>query len=55
MKSYKSGKLPQAVQVIPQSLEWEELLMLTSPETWSPNVSYEATKIFSSKMNEKMV
>jgi len=48
MKSYKSGKLPKAFKIIPQTQNWEELLFLTSPDTWSPHSTYEATKIFAS-------
>mmetsp|Transcript_6643 Transcript_6643/g.11178 ORF Transcript_6643/g.11178 Transcript_6643/m.11178 type:complete len:127 (+) Transcript_6643:466-846(+) len=46
MRSYKSGKLPKAFKIIPQTQNWEELLILTNPDSWSPNASYEATKIF---------
>jgi essential nuclear protein 1 len=40
LKSYKSGKLPKAFKIIPQTQNWEELLILTSPETWSPNATF---------------
>merc|ERR1719491_2876271 len=55
MKTYRSGKLPKAFKVIPLVANWEELLFLTSPHTWSPNATYEATKIFASNLNGKMV
>lgn len=48
MKSYKSGKLPKAFKIIPQTQNWEDLLALTDPASWSPNSSYEATKMFCS-------
>lgn len=48
MKSYKSGKLPKAFKIIPQTQNWEELLMLTNPDTWSSHSNFEATKIFCS-------
>lgn len=51
MKTYRSGKLPKAFKVIPLVANWEELLFLTSPHTWSPNATYEATKIFASNFN----
>ena len=51
MKSYKSGKIPKAFKIIPQTANWEELLFLTSPESWSPHSTYQATKIFASQMN----
>lgn len=55
LKNYKSGKLPRAFKVIPMVQNWEDLLFLTKPETWSPNATYEATKIFASNMNAKLV
>jgi len=54
MKTYRSGKLPKAFKVIPLVANWEELLFLTSPHSWSPNASYEATKIFASNLNSNM-
>ena len=54
MKSFKSGKLPKAFKIIPQTQNWEELLILTNPEGWSAHSSYEATKIFCSQLNAKM-
>jgi essential nuclear protein 1 len=54
MRSYKSGKLPKAFKIIPQTQNWEELLMLTNPDSWSAHSSFEATKIFCSQLNAKM-
>ena len=54
MKTFRSGKLPKAFKVIPLVSNWEELLFLTSPHNWSPNATYEATKIFASNLNAKM-
>jgi essential nuclear protein 1 len=31
MKSFKSGKLPKAFKIIPNTANWEELLFLTNP------------------------
>jgi essential nuclear protein 1 len=36
LKTYRSGKLPKAFKVIPMVNNWEDLLVLTSPEKWSP-------------------
>jgi len=55
MRSFKSGKLPKAFKIIPQTQNWEELLFLTNPEMWSPHSSFEATKIFASNFNAKLV
>ena len=46
LSRYKSGKLPKAFKIIPTLPQWEELLSLTRPESWTPNACYEATKIF---------
>lgn len=54
MKTYRSGRLPKAFGVIPMVQNWEELLFLTEPHKWSPNATYEATKIFASNLNERM-
>ena len=54
MRSYKSGKLPKAFKIIPQTQNWEELLMLTNPARWSPHSHYQAAKIFSSQFNNKL-
>ena len=54
MKTYRSGKLPKAFKIIPMVANWEELLFLTQPHSWSPNATSEATKIFASNFNSKM-
>lgn len=54
MRSYKSGKLPKAFKIIPQTQNWEELLMLTNPAKWSAHSHFQATKIFSSNFNSKL-
>ena len=46
LSRYKSGKLPKPFKIIPTLPQWEELLSLTRPESWTPNACYEATKIF---------
>lgn len=46
LSRYKSGKLPKPFKIIPTLPQWEELLSITRPETWSVNACYEATKIF---------
>ena len=54
MRSYKSGKLPKAFNIIPQTQHWEDLLALTEPSHWSANSTFQATKIFVSNVNPKM-
>jgi len=54
MKTFKSGKMPKAFKVIPSLVNWEEVLSLTSPLTWTPAAMYEAVKIFASNFNPRM-
>lgn len=54
LKHYKSGKLPKAFKVIPSLSNWEEVLALTGPLTWSPAAMYEAVNIFASNLNPRM-
>jgi essential nuclear protein 1 len=51
LASYKSGKLPKVMKVIPALPAWEEVLFLTNPETWTPHATYAATRIFASNLN----
>lgn len=46
LSRYKSGKLPKPFKIIPSLPQWEELLSITRPESWSTNACYEATRIF---------
>jgi len=54
LKHYKAGKLPKAFKVIPSLVNWEEVLSLTQPLTWSPAAMYEAVSIFASNLNPRM-
>ena len=54
LKTYKSGKMPKAFKILPHCHDWEQLLFLTRPQSWSRHSVYEATKIFSSNLNNKM-
>eukprot|EP01001_Neometanema_parovale_P005759 NODE_2168_length_1493_cov_85.086131_g2060_i0.p1 GENE.NODE_2168_length_1493_cov_85.086131_g2060_i0~~NODE_2168_length_1493_cov_85.086131_g2060_i0.p1 ORF type:complete len:462 (+),score=118.28 NODE_2168_length_1493_cov_85.086131_g2060_i0:65-1387(+) len=54
LSSYKSGKIPRALKILPGLNNWEELLLLTHPHTWTPHAMYAATRIFTSALNEKM-
>lgn len=51
LKTYTSGKLPKAFNVLPTTENWEELIDITRPEEWSPHATYEATIMFSSNLN----
>eukprot|EP00796_Vickermania_ingenoplastis_P011649 gene11649-8032_t len=54
LKRYTSGKIPKAFKVLPNIQNWEELVLLTKPDQWSPHAVYQATRIFSSNLNESM-
>ena len=54
LKRYTTGKFPKAFKIIPALSNWEEVLWLTRPDTWSPHAMYQATRLFSSNLNEHM-
>mmetsp|Transcript_21620 Transcript_21620/g.69903 ORF Transcript_21620/g.69903 Transcript_21620/m.69903 type:complete len:478 (-) Transcript_21620:140-1573(-) len=54
LSRYKSGKVPKAFKVIPSLRNWEEVLFLTDPPSWTPHALYQATRIFASNLNAKM-
>jgi essential nuclear protein 1 len=51
---YKSGKLPKALKMLPHLKNWEDVLWVTRPDTWSPGGTYACTRIFASNLNERM-
>jgi len=51
---YRSGKIPKAFKVLPQFRNWEQLLYLTNPDGWSAAAMYQATRVFTSNLKEKM-
>ncbi|VVT55471.1 uncharacterized protein SAPINGB_P004613 [Magnusiomyces paraingens] len=53
LSRYKSGKLPRAFKIIPTLRNWEDVLYVTQPESWSPQAIYEATKIFISSLDSR--
>ena len=46
MSRFKSGKLPKPFKILPTLPQWEDLIPITRPESWTPNACYEATRIF---------
>ncbi|XP_070758794.1 bystin [Enoplosus armatus] len=54
LSKYRSGKLPKAFKIIPALSNWEQILYLTEPETWTAAATYQATRIFSSNLKERM-
>ena len=51
LSKYRSGKLPKAFKVIPSLSNWEEVLYLTSPDTWTAAAMFQATRIFASNLS----
>ncbi|KAJ8360703.1 hypothetical protein SKAU_G00172280 [Synaphobranchus kaupii] len=54
LSKYRSGKLPKAFKIIPALSNWEQVLYITEPETWTAAAMYQATRIFSSNLKEPM-
>lgn len=54
LSRYRSGKLPKAFKIIPALTNWEQVLHLTDPDSWTSSAMYQATRIFASNLKEKM-
>ena len=54
LHSYKAGKLPKALKMLPHLRNWEDVLWLTRPDEWSASATYACTRIFASNLNDKM-
>ena len=54
LSHYTSGKIPKAFKIIPVLQNWEEILYLTTPDSWTVQSTYIATKLFTSNLNPKM-
>ncbi|XP_050673675.1 bystin [Leptidea sinapis] len=54
LQKYRSGKLPKAFKMTPHLQNWEQILYITEPSTWSAAAMYQATRIFASNLKEKM-
>ncbi|XKL60272.1 hypothetical protein PGB90_001288 [Kerria lacca] len=54
LTKYRSGKLPKAFKIVPKLKNWEEILYITDPESWTAAAMYQATRIFASNLKEKM-
>lgn len=55
LSRYRSGKVPKMFKVIPCLADWEDVLLVTNPETWTPQATYQATRIFVSNLKDKQV
>ena len=54
LQKYRSGKLPKAFKILPSLTNWEHILYLTEPDSWSAAAIYQATRIFASNLNARM-
>jgi essential nuclear protein 1 len=54
LASYVSGKLPKAFNILPATENWEELIELTKPQSWTPQTMFEATIMFSSNFGSEL-
>jgi essential nuclear protein 1 len=54
LSKYRSGKLPKAFKIIPSLRNWEDILYGTNPDGWTAAAMYQATRIFTSNLNQKM-
>ncbi|KAI6785225.1 uncharacterized protein J7T54_006867 [Emericellopsis cladophorae] len=45
---YKSGPLPKPFKILPTVPHWEDIIFVTEPEKWTPNATFQATRIFAS-------
>lgn len=46
LSRYKSGQLPKPFKILPTLPQWQALLDITRPDSWTPNAIYAATRIF---------
>ena len=54
LSRYKSGKLPKAFKIVSSLSNWEEIVYLMRPETWTPHAMYQATRLFASNLKPRM-
>jgi essential nuclear protein 1 len=54
LNTYTSGKLPKAFNILPVTENWEEIIEFTNPLNWSPQATFEATKMFCSNLNASL-
>ena len=40
LSRHRAGQLPKAFKIIPNLRNWEDILFLTTPESWSPQAMF---------------
>ena len=48
LSRYRAGKIPKAFKALPRLQRWEEILLLTEPDSWSAAAVYQATRVIAS-------
>ncbi|TIA03603.1 Bystin-domain-containing protein [Aureobasidium pullulans] len=48
LSRFRSGKLPKPFKILPTLPQWDTLLSITRPDSWTANATYEATRLFTS-------
>lgn len=51
LSTYRHGKLPKLFKVLPSLRNWEDVLFVTDPGSWTPHAVCEATKLFVSNLS----
>lgn len=54
LSRYTAGRLPKAFKVVPSLRNWEDILYLTDPSSWSPHATFQATRLFVSSLNARL-
>ena len=54
LSRYTAGRLPKALKVVPSLRNWEDVLYLTDPSSWSPHATFQATRLFVSSLNARL-
>jgi essential nuclear protein 1 len=54
LSRYKSGPMPKTFKILPTLRDWEEVLYITNPQDWTPQATYQATRLFASNLKSKM-
>ena len=51
LSTYTHGKLPKLFKILPSLKNWQDVLYVTNPNSWTPHPTYEATKLFVSNLS----
>jgi len=51
---HTTGRVPKAFKAVPGLAQWEEVLWLTEPDSWTPQAVHTATRLFVSGLNARL-